>query len=266
MTSYNNIHSDREQSLIAHLIELRNRLLKAILFVLVVFGGLFVFANDIYSYISTPLQRYLPEDASMIATEVASPFLTPFKLTMFAAVLLAMPYLLFQMWSFIAPALYKNEKRVAIPMLISSVLLFYAGMAFAYYVVFPLIFAFFTGTAPQGVTVMTDIGSYLDFVIKLFFAFGFAFEIPVATVLLIWTGVTDAKQLSKKRPYVLVGCFVLGMLLTPPDVISQALLAVPMWMLFEIGIFFGRFVTSRESEESTPDSNHDAPSENTDLQ
>ncbi len=263
MTSYNNIDTDREQSLVAHLIELRNRLLKAILFVLLVFGGLFIFANDIYTYIATPLQRYLPEGASMIATEVASPFLTPFKMTMFAAVFLAMPYLLFQLWSFIAPALYQKEKKIAIPMLISSILLFYAGMAFAYYVVFPLIFAFFTGTAPQGVTVMTDMGSYLDFVIKLFFAFGFAFEIPVATILLIWAGVTDAKSLSKKRPYVLVGCFVLGMLLTPPDVISQALLAVPMWLLFEIGIFFGRFITARnlkdndEGEDETTDKSAD---------
>ncbi len=253
MTSYNDFNTDREQSLVAHLVELRNRLLKALLAVLVIFGGLFIFANDIYTYVSTPLQRYLPEGASMIATEVASPFLTPFKMTMFAAVFLSMPYLLFQLWSFIAPALYQKEKRIAIPMLISSVILFYSGMAFAYYVVFPLIFAFFTGTAPEGVTVMTDMGSYLDFVIKLFFAFGFAFEIPVATVLMIWAGVTDAKRLGQKRPYVLVGCFILGMLLTPPDVISQALLAVPMWLLFEIGIFFGRFITARNADENTED-------------
>lgn len=248
MTSYDNINKDREQTLVAHLVELRNRLLKGILSVLVVFGVLFAFANDIYAYISIPLKTYLPEGASMIATGVAAPFLTPFKMSMFAAVILAMPFLLFQLWSFIAPALYKHEKRIAIPLLISSVVLFYAGMAFAYYVVFPLIFAFFTSAAPDGVTVMTDMSSYLDFVIKLFFAFGFAFEIPVATVLLIWAGITDAKTLANKRPYVIVGCFVVGMLMTPPDIFSQALLAIPMWMLFELGILFGRFIKPRQTD------------------
>ena len=168
----------------------------------------------------------------MIATEVASPFLTPFKMTLFASVLVALPLLLYQIWSFVAPALYKNERRLVFPLMVSSVLLFYLGMAFAYFVVFPLVFGFFTSVAPEGVTVMTDMGRYLDFVLKLFFAFGCAFEIPVATVLLIWTGVTDSASLARKRPYVIVGCFVVGMLLTPPDIFSQSLLALPMWLLF----------------------------------
>ncbi|WP_317932481.1 twin-arginine translocase subunit TatC [Halioxenophilus sp. WMMB6] len=238
-----------EQPLVAHLIELRDRLLRALLAVLVVFGGLFYFANDIYSFIAQPLKKFLPEGASMIATEVASPFLTPFKMTLFASVLVALPFLLYQIWSFVAPALYRKEKRLVLPLLVSSVLLFYAGMAFAYFVVFPLVFGFFTSAAPEGVTVMTDMGRYLDFVLKLFFAFGCAFEIPIATILLIWSGVTDSASLAKKRPYVIVGCFVVGMLLTPPDVISQSLLAVPMWLLFEAGIFFGRFVRPTTAED-----------------
>lgn len=243
-----NTSDDQEQPLIAHLIELRSRLLKALLAIALIFGGLFYFANDIYTFVATPLQRFLPPGASMIATEVASPFLTPFKMTLFTSVLVAMPFLLYQMWSFIAPALYRNEKRIAIPLLISSVLLFYAGMAFAYYVVFPLVFGFFTSVAPEGVTVMTDMGKYLDFVLKLFFAFGFAFEIPIATILMIWAGVITPDGLAKKRPYVVVVCFILGMFLTPPDVISQSLLAIPMWLLFEIGIFFGRLLYRPEKE------------------
>ncbi len=244
-----NTSDDQEQPLIAHLIELRSRLLKALLAIAVVFGCLFYFANDIYTFVATPLQRFLPPGASMIATEVASPFLTPFKMTLFTSVLVAMPFLLYQMWSFIAPALYRNEKRIAIPLLISSVMLFYAGMAFAYYVVFPLVFGFFTSVAPEGVTVMTDMGKYLDFVLKLFFAFGFAFEIPIATLLMIWAGVITPDGLAKKRPYVIVICFVLGMFLTPPDVISQSLLAIPMWLLFEVGIFFGRLLHRPEQQE-----------------
>lgn len=238
-------HQDQEQPLVAHLIELRDRLLRAILAVLVVFLGLFYFANDIYTLVAQPLQKFLPEGQGMIATEVASPFLTPFKMTLFASVLVALPVLLYQIWSFVAPALYKNERRLVLPLMVSSVLLFYLGMAFAYFVVFPLVFGFFTSVAPEGVTVMTDMGRYLDFVLKLFFAFGCAFEIPIATVLLIWSGVTDSASLAKKRPYVIVGCFVLGMLLTPPDIFSQSLLALPMWLLFEIGILFGRLVRAR---------------------
>ena len=191
---------------------------------------LFPFANEIYSFVSEPLRALLPEGASMIATEVASPFLTPFKLTLVAAVFLAIPYVLYQVWSFIAPGMYRHEKRLAIPLLVSSVLLFYAGAAFAYFVVFPLIFAFFTSVAPDGITIMTDINSYLDFVLKLFFAFGVAFEIPIAAVLMIWAGITTPEALAKKRPYIIVGCFIFGMLLTPPDIISQSLLAIPMWL------------------------------------
>ena len=178
----------------------------------------------------------------MIATEVASPFLTPFKLTLVAAVFLAIPYVLYQVWSFIAPGMYRHEKRLAIPLLVSSVLLFYAGAAFAYFAVFPLIFAFFTSVGPEGITIMTDINSYLDFVLKLFLAFGLAFEIPIAAVLMIWAGITTPEALVKKRPYIIVGCFIFGMLLTPPDIISQSLLAIPMWLLFEVGVFFGRFM------------------------
>ncbi|MCD9459296.1 twin-arginine translocase subunit TatC [Marinibactrum halimedae] len=244
-SNLDNSNNDKEQPLVAHLIELRDRLLRALLAITVVFVGLFYFANDIYTFVATPLQKFLPDGATMIATEVASPFFTPFKMTLFASVLLAIPFLLYQFWAFIAPALYKNEKRIAIPLLISSVLLFYLGMTFAYYVVFPLVFGFFTSVAPEGVTVMTDMSHYLDFVIKLFFAFGFAFEIPVATVMLIWAGTVTPDSLAKKRPYVLVSCFVVGMLLTPPDVISQALLAVPMWLLFEVGVFMGRFISPR---------------------
>ena len=239
---------DQPQSLIAHLTELRNRLLRSILVVFLVFCGLFYFANDIYAYISKPLRDLLPGEVSMIATEVASPFLTPFKLTVVVAVFISIPYLLYQLWSFVAPGMYKREKRLAIPLLASSVLLFYAGAAFAYYVVFPLVFGFFTSVGPTEITIMTDINRYLDFVLKLFFAFGLAFEIPIAAVILIRAGVTTADDLAAKRTYIIVGCFVLGMLLTPPDVISQSLLAIPMWVLFEIGVFFGRLVTPADTD------------------
>jgi sec-independent protein translocase protein TatC len=217
--------------------------------VVIIFLPLFYFANDLYSYISEPLRAYLPEGATMIATEVASPFLTPFKLTLVLAIFIAIPYILHQLWSFIAPGLYSSEKRLAIPLLTSSVLLFYGGIAFAFYVVFPLIFGFFTSAAPAGVTVMTDINRYLDFVLKLFFAFGLAFEIPIATLLLVWTGATTVENLRKKRPYVVVGCFIIGMLLTPPDIISQLLLALPMWILFEIGILFATLIRHRQEVE-----------------
>ena len=238
---------DQPLPLVAHLTELRDRLLRALLAVLVVFICLFPFANDIYGFVSQPLRALLPEGATMIATEVASPFLTPFKLTLVAAIFIAIPYVLYQIWSFIAPGMYRHEKRLAIPLLASSVLLFYAGAAFAYYVVFPLIFGFFTSVGPDDIAIMTDINSYLNFVLKLFFAFGIAFEIPIAAVILIWAGITTPEDLVKKRPYIIVGCFVFGMLLTPPDVISQALLAVPMWILFEVGVFFGRFIQRRSS-------------------
>lgn len=183
----------------------------------------------------------------MIATEVASPFFAPFKLALMSALFLAMPYVLYQVWSFIAPGMYRHEKRLAVPLLASSVILFYAGAAFAYFVVFPLIFAFFTSVAPDDITIMTDINSYLNFVLKLFFAFGLAFEIPIAAVLLIWAGITTPETLAGKRPYIIVGCFIFGMLLTPPDIISQSLLAVPMWLLFEVGVYFGKLTRPRSS-------------------
>ncbi|KEQ18945.1 twin-arginine translocase subunit TatC [Endozoicomonas numazuensis] len=240
--------ADKEQPLVQHLIELRSRLLRSFIAVLAIFLGLFYFSNDIYLFVSEPLRAHLPEGSTMIATEVASPFLAPFKLTLFVAFFLAIPYILHQVWGFIAPGLYKNEKRVAIPMLVASVLLFYLGMAFAYYVVFPIIFSFFTSVGPESVTVMTDINRYLEFILKLFFAFGMAFEIPVATVLLVWSGISTVDSLSKKRPYIVVGCFVIGMLLTPPDVVSQSLLAIPMWLLFETGIIFSRLIKSSAPE------------------
>ncbi len=234
--------------LVSHLIELRNRLLKIVVVILVLFLGLYAFANDLYLVVSEPLRLLLPEGSSLIATEVASPFLAPLKLTFAIAVLLSIPFTLYQIWAFIAPALYKNEKQIAIPLLISSIFLFYAGITFAYYVVLPLIFGFFTSIGPSEVTVMTDINHYLNFVLKLFFAFGATFEIPVATYLLIKAGVTSVAALSSKRPYIILGCFVMGMLLTPPDIFSQTLLAIPMWLLFEIGLIAGRTVPTEESQ------------------
>jgi len=225
------------QPFVSHLIELRSRLLKGLCAILIAFSCLFYFANDIYSLIAAPLIEQLSPGSTMIATEVASPFMAPFKLTLFAAIFISMPYLLAQLWGFIAPGLYQQEQRLARPLLISSILLFYAGTAFAYFVVFPLIFGFFNAVTPEGVTVMTDISRYLDFVLKLFFAFGLAFEVPVATVLLIWSGFASVETLKRNRPYVIVAAFVMGMLLTPPDVISQVLLALPIWLLFEAGLF-----------------------------
>jgi len=235
-----------EQPLIQHLLELRTRLLRSLASVLIIFIALFAFANDIYEFVAQPLQKFLPENSNMIATDVASPFLTPFKLTLLVSLVLSVPYILFQVWAFVAPALYKNEKRVALPLFVFSVLLFYTGMAFAYYVVFPLAFQFFINTGPGSIVVMTDISSYLSFVIKIFFAFGIAFEVPVATVMLLAGGIISTENLAQKRPYVIVGCFILGMFLTPPDVISQVLLALPMWLLFECGLFFGKFFALKE--------------------
>jgi sec-independent protein translocase protein TatC len=237
-----------EQPFISHLIELRDRLLRIVLAVAVVFLCLIPFANRLFSALSGPLMAHMPEGSNMIAIEVASPFLTPFKLTLVMAVFLAMPYVLYQFWAFVAPGLYRHERRLVLPLLASSTLLFYAGAAFAYYVVFPLVFAFLTGTAPEGVAVMTDISRYLDFVLMLFFAFGIAFEVPVFTVLLVWTGMVTQDGLRQKRPYIIVGAFVIGMLLTPPDIISQTLLAVPVLILFELGVYFsGWFVRSKKA-------------------
>ncbi len=227
----------RALPLTEHLRDLRRRLLRMLLALALVFAALFPFAQTLYTLVSEPLRRYLPEGASMIATSVTSPFLnlTPFKLTAMCAVFISMPLLLHQVWGFIAPGLYRRERRIAVPLLVSSILLFYGGMAFAFFLVFPLMFAFFASVTPDGVAMMTDIGQYLDFILALFLAFGLAFEIPVATFIVVWVGLTDVASLRRSRPYVIVGCFVAGMILTPPDVFSQTLLAVPMWLLFEAG-------------------------------
>lgn len=237
-----------EQPFLDHIIELRSRILRAMVAVLLLFLPIYYFANDLYAIVSAPLLKYLPEGSTMIATEVASPFLTPLKLAVIVAVFAGIPYLLHQVWAFVSPGLYLHEKRFAMPVLVSSVILFYLGATFAYFVVFPLVFQFLTGLNLVGVTMATDINNYLNFVIKMFFAFGFAFEIPVATFLLAWTGIASAKSMASKRPYIIVGCFVLGMLLTPPDVISQLLLALPAWALFEIGVLFARLVERRREE------------------
>tara|TARA_R110001592_G_scaffold112297_4_gene310398 strand:+ start:32228 stop:32980 length:753 start_codon:yes stop_codon:yes gene_type:complete len=239
---------DQGQPLLAHLTELRDRLLRIVLAVLVCTLGLFPFANTIYSFVAEPMQRLLPEGTSMIATEIASTFLTPFKLVLVSAFCLAMPVILHQVWQFISPGMYRHEKRIAAPLLASSVVLFYAGLAFAYYVVFPLVFGFFSGITPEGVNYTPDIARFLDTALKLFLAFGVAFEIPIATVLVISSGVITANELAAKRPYIIIACFVVGMLLTPPDVISQVLLAGPMWLLFEIGIIFGRLVKKKRTD------------------
>lgn len=241
--------SDPGQPLVEHLIELRSRILHALAAIFVIFAPLFYFREPIYRFVSAPMRAQLAEGATMIATEVASSFFAPVKLALVLAFFLAIPYVLHQIWSFVAPGLYNNEKRIALPLLVSSIVLFYSGIAFAFYVVFPLAFAFFTAAAPAEITVTPDINFYLNFVLKLFFAFGLAFEIPIAILVLLWTGATSIKSLKAKRPYVIVGCFVFGMLLTPPDPISQVLLAVPMWGLFEIGLLFGRLITKDDETD-----------------
>ena len=248
MTEAKRTEGPGEGTLLSHLMELRTRALKMVVAVLVIFVCLVPFADTIFTLAATPLMARLPEGTSMIATQVASPFLTPFKLSLAVAVFLAMPVLLFQAWAFVAPGLYKHERRLVMPLMASSIVLFYSGVAFAYYVVFPLMFGFFTAVAPSGVTVMTDISAYLDFVLALFFAFGLAFEVPVATVLAVWAGFTTPAKLGQKRPYVLLGAFVLGMLLTPPDIISQTLLAVPVYILFEAGIVMARLMVPGHKE------------------
>lgn len=237
-----------EASLISHLIELRSRLVKASAAVLVVFICLVPFAQEIFTMVADPLMAKLPEGATMIATQVASPFLTPFKTTLFVALFFAMPVVIYQIWAFVAPGLYRREKRFAVPMVVSSIVLFYCGIAFAYWVVFPLMFAFFTSVTPDGVAMMTDINAYLDFILTIFFAFGIAFEVPIATVMLVATGLTNTDSLKRKRPFVFLGAFVVGMLLTPPDVISQTLLAVPVYLLFEAGILMSRLMLKPKSD------------------
>ncbi|WP_369985625.1 twin-arginine translocase subunit TatC [Thalassolituus sp.] len=244
--------TDQEQPLISHLVELRNRLLRAVILVLLIFGGLFYFANDLYLILVEPLSVLMPTEGQMIATGVAAPFLVPFKLTFVLAILVAVPFILHQIWAFISPGLYQHEKKFAIPLLLSSILLFYAGIAFAYFVVLPLVFGFFTGIGPEGISFMPDISNILDFTLKIFFAFGIAFEIPVATFLMVLSGITTVESLSSKRPYIFLGCFVVGMLVTPPDVISQTILAVPMYMLFEAGVLASRLIKQPADKSSAP--------------
>jgi len=243
-----NDNPQAEGSLIFHLVELRSRLLRVATVILLIFLCLAPFADALFAAVAQPLMARLPENTSMIATQVASPFLTPFKTAMVAAIFVAMPWILFQIWAFVAPGLYQHERRLALPLVITSALLFYGGVAFAYFVVFPLMFGFFTAVAPEGVSVMTDINSYLDFVLTLFFAFGLAFEVPIATVLVVWAGFTTPARLGSHRAYVLLGAFVVGMLLTPPDVISQTLLAVPIYILYEMGIVMSRLMVPGHKE------------------
>jgi len=233
---HNRKPADQEQTLLSHLTELRDRLLRSIVCILLVFLALSYFANDIYTLIAAPLLEQLPENGTMIATEVAAPFLVPFKLTFFVSIFIAMPYLLYQSWAFVAPGLYEKERNFAMPLLLLSIVLFYLGTCFAFFVIFPIVFKFFALSAPEGVSFVPDIGQYLKFVLGLFFAFGISFEAPVLTILLVKTGITTVRSLAEKRPYIIVGAFTIGMLLTPPDVLSQTLLALPMWGLFELGL------------------------------
>jgi len=241
-----------EQPFLSHLIELRDRLMRILIVVSLIFVVLFYFANDLYSIIAHPLLKYLP-NGKMLAIDVITPIFTPMKLALMMSFYAGIPYILHQLWAFVAPGLYQHEKRLAMPLLVSSVLLFSAGMAFAYFLVFPMMFRFLAHYIPAGVEMATDISHYLDFVLKMFFAFGVSFEIPVATFLLIWTGVTSPKKLSRMRPYIIVIAFTLGMLLTPPDVISQVMLAIPMWLLFESGIFFAKIALKKRIEERERD-------------
>lgn len=231
---------DTPQPLVAHLTELRNRLLRSVLAILFVLLPLMAFSTELYALFAKPMQQLLPPGSTMLATGVTSTFFAPFKLALVGAVMVTIPYLLYQVWSFIAPGLYQHEKRIAIPLLLSSIVLFYLGLAFAYYLVFPVVFGFFSSVVPEGVTYAPDISDFLDTALKMLFAFGFAFEIPIAVVLLIRAGITSVEALVAKRPYVIVGCFIVAAVLTPPDAISQTLLAVPMWLLFELGLLAGR--------------------------
>ena len=240
---------------IDHLKELRIRLIRSFLAVLIIFLPLVFFSNDIYEIASSPLQALMPENSTMIATEVASPFLSPLKLTFYLSLMISIPYCFSEMWRFIAPGMFKNEKKFAFGLVTSSISLFYLGILFTYFLVFPLVFGFFTSISPEGVVVMTDITKYLDFILNMFIAFGIAFEIPVLIFLLIWAGLTTPESLAEKRPYIIVSCFVLGMFLTPPDVISQSLLALPAWLLFEKGLLFSRIYNKKntETKEQEPD-------------
>lgn len=249
MTEQPEAEEQKSQPLIEHLLELRSRILRSIVAIALIFLCLFAFANQIYDLLSEPLRAQLPEGASMIATDVISPFMAPLKFTLFVSAMLAMPYVLYQAWAFIAPGLYANEKKIALPIFASSVILFYSGIAFAYFVIIKLVTGFIISVAPDSIAVMTDINSYLSFVLKLFFAFGLAFEIPIATILLVRAGATTTESLAAKRPYIIVGCLIVGMLMTPPDIFSQLFLAGPMWLLFEAGLIFARYMDPHEQEK-----------------
>lgn len=245
--------NSQEQPFISHLIELRSRLIRAVIALLLVFLGLFPFAKTIYTTLAGPLLAVLPQGGQMIATEVTTPFFVPMKVTLLAAFLLALPYMLYQAWAFVAPGLYVHEKRIAVPLIVSSTILFFIGMAFAYFVVFPVIFGFITSAAPVGVAVMTDIDKYLSFVIGMFVAFGVTFEVPVLVVLLVKFGLVSLEKLKEARPYVIVGAFVIGAIFTPPDVVSQVLLAIPLWLLYELGIVCARwFIKNPSGGTTTP--------------
>lgn len=238
--------------LIGHLIELRSRLLRVVIGVGVVFLAMAPFANALYTAVAQPLMQRLPKGATMISTEVVGAFMVPLKFTLVLAFFAAVPWVLFQVWGFVAPGLYRSERRLILPLLASSTLLFYAGMAFAYFIVMPMVFTFMVGTTPDGVAMMTDIGSYLSFVMLLFFAFGLAFEVPVATILLVWAGLVTPEGLKSKRSYIIVGCFVIAAVITPPDALSQIMLAMPMWLLFEVGLLISRIYVRKEPEEEEP--------------
>jgi sec-independent protein translocase protein TatC len=256
--SSNNFSEEMESSLISHLVELRDRVLKMVLSVVVLALALLPFANEIYSFLAEPLLKVLPQNSTMIAIEVMSPLLTPIKLTFMAAIFIDVPVILYQLWAFIAPGLYHNEKRLILPLLVASTLLFYTGVAFAYFVIFPLMFGLLTATAPAGVAMMTDINKYLETVVMLFTVFGVCFEVPIFTIVLVRSGVISRESLAEKRPYVIVGAFVIGMILTPPDPISQTLLAVPMWLLFEVGLLCTRFFARPSTENSLVEIEHES--------
>jgi len=239
---------EQEQPFISHLLELRDRLLRVVLVVVIIFAGMFAFRNHLYHFLATPLLAKLPKGATLIATQPTGPFFAPVKLALATSIFAAMPFILYQAWGFIAPGLYRHEKTMVMPLLISSIVLFYLGVAFAYYAIFPVAFGFFASVTPVGVTFSPDINHYLDLVLKMFFAFGLAFEVPIAIILLVWMDIVTPDSLSAKRPYIVVFAFILGMVLTPPDVVSQILLAMPLWLLFELGLLASRVVVRRKRE------------------
>ena len=239
-----------EGTLISHLLELRDRLIKALMGIGLAFVPCMFYSNDIFSFISQPLLEKLPKGASLIATGVMTPFTTPFKLSFFIAAFIAMPWVIYQLWAFVAPGLYRHEKRFAVPLLVSAIVLFYVGVVFAYFFVFPVMFSFFASTTPKGVAMMTDINQYLDFVLVMFFAFGAAFEVPVAVVLLVITGIVKLEKLKENRGYVLLGIFIFAAMLTPPDAVSQSILAVPMYLLYEGGLLMARILQRMKPPET----------------